>query len=79
MTGAAGLHHCRAHGWRKTKATLFAESGATVFQMMPSMGWTDPRQAQVYTRKADAEKLARQTKDMINMNPKPRTFEKGKG
>ncbi len=52
---AAGLHHCRAHGLHKTKATLLAESGATVFQMMPSMGWADPRQAQVYTRKADAK------------------------
>lgn len=76
---AAGLKHCRAHGLRKTKATLLAESGATVFQMMPSMGWTDPRQAQVYTRKADAEKLARQTKDMMGLGPQPRTFKKGKG
>lgn len=55
---AAGLPHCTAHGLRKAGATIAAENGATANQLMALFGWENIRQAQHYTRKADAKRLA---------------------
>lgn len=49
----------RAHGLRKAGATIAAENGATEHQLMAMYGWTDPKQAEVYTRKARRAVLAR--------------------
>ena len=55
----AGLPHCSAHGIRKYDATLAAEKGATEHQLMALFGWDSPKQAAVYTRKANRAKLAK--------------------
>lgn len=53
-----GLTECSAHGLRKAGATIAAENGATEHQLMAIFGWTTPKQAAGYTRKANRKKLA---------------------
>lgn len=55
---AAGLPDCAAHGLRKAGAARAAERGATDHQLMAIYGWTNPKQAGTYTRKASRKKLA---------------------
>ncbi len=55
---AAGLPHCAAHGLRKAGATRAAENGATEHQLMAMFGWDSPKQAALYTRKANRKRLA---------------------
>lgn len=54
----AGLTHCSAHGLRKAGATIAADNGATVHQLMAIYGWETLRQAEVYTRNANRTRLA---------------------
>lgn len=54
----AGLDHCSAHGLRKAGATFAADNGATEHELMAIYGWESPKQAAVYTRKANRKKLA---------------------
>lgn len=54
----AGLPHCSAHGLRKAGATIAAENGATEHQLMAIYGWESPKQAALYTRKANRKRLA---------------------
>lgn len=54
----AGLPHCSAHGLRKAGATIAAENGATEHQLMAVYGWESPKQAALYTRKANRKRLA---------------------
>ena len=54
----AGLRHCSAHGLRKAGATIAAENGATEHQLMAMFGWDSPKQAAIYTRKANRNRLA---------------------
>ena len=54
----AGLPHCTAHGLRKAGAAIAAENGATENQLMAIYGWTNPKQAALYTRKARQRVLA---------------------
>ena len=56
----AGLPHCSAHGLRKTGATIAAENGATEHELMAIFGWDSPKQAALYTRRANRKKLAAQ-------------------
>ena len=42
----------QTHGLRKVAATNLAELGASEFQLMAVMGWTNPAQARKYTEKA---------------------------
>jgi integrase len=53
----AGLEDLSAHGLRKLAAQRCAEAGATNHQLMALFGWTNPQQAEVYTRKANRAKL----------------------
>ena len=55
---AAGLPHCTAHGLRKAGATRAADNGATEHELMAIFGWDSPKQAALYTRKANRKKLA---------------------
>lgn len=55
----------RAHGLRKAGATISAEGGASDQQLMAMYGWTQPRQAGVYTRKANRATLAREAAKRI--------------
>jgi integrase len=56
---AAGIMKS-AHGVRKIAATIAAENGATAHQLMAIFGWTNIRQAEVYTREAERARLAAQ-------------------
>lgn len=59
-THAAGLPQgCTLHGLRKTLGKMLAESGATTRQIMDSLGHTDIAHAELYTREAEQERLAR--------------------
>lgn len=53
----AGLPHCTAHGLRK--------AGATEHQLMVTYGWESPKQAAIYTRKANRKKLAGEAMHLI--------------
>lgn len=65
----------RAHGLRKAGATLAADNGATAHQLMKMYGWKKLAQAEVYTKAADAKRLARGASEQIenafglNRNP----------
>ena len=48
----------RAHGLRKAGATLAAENGATVHQLMAIFGWLTLAEAETYTRAAERKKMA---------------------
>jgi integrase len=54
----AGLTNCSAHGLRKAGATIAADNGATEHQLMAMYGWDSPKQAAIYTRKANRKRLA---------------------
>jgi integrase len=54
----AGLPQCTAHGLRKAGATLAAENGATVHQLMAIFDWSNPAQAEPYTAAADRRRMA---------------------
>jgi len=54
----AGLHHCAAHGLRKAGATIAAERGASERQLMAIFGWRSSKQATLYTRAANQQRLA---------------------
>jgi integrase len=71
----AGLKHCSAHGLRKAGATIAAENGATAHQLMSIFGWTNLRQAEGYTQKANREQLAR---DAIHLLMPRRREQKGR-
>ena len=47
-----------AHGVRKIASNRMALAGATDSEMMAVFGWTDPKMAAYYTRKADRTRLA---------------------
>lgn len=61
----AGLPHCTAHGLRKAGATIAADNGATEHQLMAIYGWESPKQAAIYTRKANRKKLAGEAMHLI--------------
>lgn len=62
---AADLTHCTAHGLRKAGATMAAEGGATVHELMAMFGWSRSAMAEVYTKKADRARLARGAAERI--------------
>lgn len=64
---AAGLPEgCSAHGLRKSAATIAAENGATEHQLMAIFGWDSPRQAAVYTRKANRKRMAAEAMHLLD-------------
>jgi integrase len=68
---AAGLAHCSAHGCRKAGATISAENGATVKQLMAVFGWDSMKQAELYTRSADQKRLAAGSMHLIAPGKSP--------
>ena len=46
-----------AHGLRKLGAQRCAEAGASEHQLMALFGWANPKQAALYTKKANRAKL----------------------
>jgi integrase len=65
-----------AHGVRKLSATLSADGGAQAWELMAQFGWTNVKQAEIYTRGADRKALgirsSRRIVDQIE-NAIPRT------
>jgi integrase len=61
----AGLPHCSAHGLRKIGATIAAENGATVNQLMAIFDWDTPAQAKIYTDAADRKRLAAEAMPLL--------------
>jgi integrase len=61
----AGLPHCSAHVLRKAGATIAAERGASEHELMAIFGWESPKQAALYTRKANRKRLAKQAMHLI--------------
>jgi len=55
-----------SHGIRKCAATRVAEAGASELEMMALFGWTDPAMARVYTKSANAVRLARQAASKVD-------------
>lgn len=54
----AELPHCSSHGIRKADAVIAAENGATSAQLQAMFGWTNSRQADLYTRAAERKRTA---------------------
>jgi integrase len=65
-----------AHGVRKLSATLAADGGAPAHELMAQYGWTNLKQAEIYTKGADRKALgirsSRRIVDQIE-NAIPRT------
>lgn len=66
----AGLPQCTAHGLKKIGATIAAENGATVHQLMAMFDWTTIGQAKVYTDGADRKRLAGEAMFLITLDRK---------
>ncbi|MDI9847323.1 tyrosine-type recombinase/integrase [Rhodoblastus sp. 17X3] len=62
---AAGLPQCAAHGLRKAGATIAANRGATTKQLMAIYGWSDPKMAEIYVKKADQKRLAGNARKLL--------------
>ena len=62
---AAGIKKS-AHGVRKIAATIAADNGATVHQLMAIFGWLTIGQAEVYTREAERVRLEAQAITMLD-------------
>lgn len=62
----AGLPHCSAHGLRKAGASLAAENGANALDLSAMYGWHDPRQAEVYIRKANRKVMAERAANALS-------------
>jgi integrase len=61
----AGLPQCAAHGLRKAGATIAANRGATTKQLMAIYGWSDPKMAEIYVKKADQKRLAGNARKLL--------------
>jgi integrase len=55
---AAGILNKSAHGLRKAAATRAADNGATAHELMAIFGWLDIKEAEIYTKAADRNRLA---------------------
>lgn len=64
----AGLKQCTAHGLKKAGATIAAENGATIHQLMAMFDWSTPSMAEVYTRAAEQKRLAGGAMFMISLD-----------
>lgn len=71
-----------AHGIRKLSATLAADAGAAAHELMAQYGWTNVKQAEIYTKGADRKALgirsSKRTSDQIE-NKLSRTLHSGAG
>jgi len=63
----AGLAGCTAHGLRKAAATIAANNGATIHQLMAMFGWMTEPQAIHYTKEADKRRLAAGAVELVRL------------
>ncbi|WP_246683430.1 tyrosine-type recombinase/integrase [Mesorhizobium sp. B2-1-3A] len=64
----AGLGHLSAHGVRKGLAELLAELGCTQYEIMAILGHSEAKTSEVYTRRVERWKLARQAIERIDVS-----------
>ncbi len=58
-----------AHGLRKLSATIWAERGATVNELMAMFGWLSPQMAALYTMAADRKRLSLNAHERLSGTP----------
>lgn len=66
-----------AHGIRKLSATLAADAGGSTHELMAHFGWSNVKQAEIYTKGADRKRLGlasseRVAEEIENMTPRTR-------
>jgi integrase len=66
----AGLPHWSFHGLRKAGATRAANQGATTPQLMAIFGWDSMQTAEIYTRKASQQSLAKAATTLLKTGTK---------
>lgn len=72
-TESAGLPKgCTLHGLRKTLGKLLAETGATTRQLMGTLGHDDIAHAELYSREAEQERLARDAMTRLTRSMAPK-------
>lgn len=54
------------HGLRKLAATMAANGGATAHELMSQFGWSNSKQAEVYTRGADRARLGMKASRIVS-------------
>lgn len=65
-TRMAGLKPgCTIHGLRKTLGKMLAEGGATTRQIMDTLGHTNIKHAELYSKEADQQRLSRDGMDKV--------------
>ena len=65
-TRMAGLPPgCTLHGLRKTLGKMLAEGGATTRQIMDTLGHTNIKHAELYSKEADQQRLSRDGMDKV--------------
>lgn len=71
-TERAGLKNATLHGLRKTLGKLLAEESATTRELMEVLGHDAIEHAQLYSREAEQERLARRAFDKVSARLRPR-------
>ncbi len=66
----AGVPGCSPHGLRKVSALRLAHGGATEHELMAAHGWSSPKQAALYTRRAEQDRLAERAFARLAANEK---------
>ncbi len=67
-TKSAGLPKgCTLHGLRKTLGGMLADGGATTREIMDTLGHTDIKHAELYTKSANQERLARSGLEKVTL------------
>lgn len=62
----ADLPQCTAHGLRKLGATIAAEKGATLPELMAMFDWSTPAQAMKYIKAANQKKMAAKAMPLLS-------------
>lgn len=72
-THSAGLEKgCTMHGLRKTLGRMLAETGASTRQLMETLGHDDIEHAELYSRAAEQQRLARDAMTRVTRRYQPK-------
>lgn len=72
-TNSAGLEKgCTMHGLRKTLGRMLAETGASTRQLMETLGHDDIEHAELYSRAAEQQRLARDAMTRVTKRYQPK-------
>ena len=79
-TGKADMKPgCTLHGLRKTLGKMLAESGSTTRQLMETLGHDDIQHAELYSREAEQQRLARDAMAQLTRKINVKKAPKGRG